>query len=58
MADIAKRLKEVNDESMIMDVVNDCMIAAEEIERLRKKCDLQNAELKAIKEKVLKLNGS
>jgi len=48
MTDIAQRLKDINEDSLIMEVVNDCMVAAEEIERLRKKCDLQNAELKRI----------
>ena len=52
MSDIVKRLKNVNDQSLIMQVVRDCMEAAEEIEELRAECARQTKALNAIKKAV------
>ncbi|MCW8914283.1 MAG: hypothetical protein OQK24_00355 [Magnetovibrio sp.] len=49
MKDIVKRLKQINDESLIMEVVNDCLDAAEEIESLRVECNKKSEALKQIK---------
>jgi len=47
--DIVKRLKGINEESLIMAVVRDCMDAAEEIERLRPENTAMADALKKIK---------
>lgn len=52
MNDIVKRLKSVNDQSLIMQVVRDCMEAAEEIEELRAECARKTKALSAIKKAV------
>ncbi len=52
MKDIVKRLKGINEESLIMAVVRDCMDAAEEIERLRTENEAMAEALKKIKKKV------
>jgi len=52
--DIVKRLKNVNEESLIMAVVSDCMDAAEEIQRLRDENTAMAASLKKIKKTVHK----
>lgn len=52
MKDIVKRLKGVNEESLIMAVVRDCMDAAEEIERLRTENAAMTEALEEIKKKV------
>ncbi len=49
MKDIVKRLKQINDESLIMEVVYDCMDAAEEIETLRAEVAKKTEALKRIK---------
>lgn len=53
MSDIVKRLKTVNDQTLIMQVVRDCMEAAEEIEELRAECARKTKALNAVK-KALK----
>lgn len=52
MKDIVKRLKGINEESLIMAIVRDCMDAAEEIERLRTENEAMVEALKKIKKKV------
>ena len=53
MSDIVKRLKGVSEESLIMQVVRDCMEAAEEIEELRAECTRKTKALNEIR-KALK----
>lgn len=48
MTDIVKRLKNINEESLIMTVVRDCMDAAQEIEDLRAELDSKSTTLKQI----------
>jgi len=50
--DIVKRLKSVNEESLIMAVVRDCMDAAEEIETLRAENASMSTALLKIKDTV------
>lgn len=50
MKGIVKRLREVNEDSLIMEVVRNCLDAAEEIERLREECTSQKQTIKEIKE--------
>lgn len=52
MKDIVKRLKSVNEESLIMAVVRDCMDAAEEIETLRAENASMSTALLKIKDTV------
>lgn len=52
MKDIVKRLKCVNEESLIMAVVRDCMDAAEEIETLRAENASMSTALQRIKDTV------
>lgn len=49
MKDIVTRLREINDNSLIMDVIRDCLDAAEEIGQLRQKCDAHLLALKTVK---------
>lgn len=49
MKDIATRLREINDSSLIMDVIRDCLDAAEEIDQLRLRCDSHLLALTTIK---------
>jgi len=50
--DIVKRLKCVNEESLIMAVVRDCMDAAEEIETLRAENASMSTALQKIKDTI------
>ena len=52
MKDIVKRLKSVNEESLIMAVVRDCMDAAEEIETLRAENASMSDALQKIKDTI------
>ena len=52
MKDIVKRLKCVNEESLIMAVVRDCMDAAEEIETLRAENASMSTALQKIKDTI------
>ncbi|MBL4614943.1 MAG: hypothetical protein JKY27_08735 [Magnetovibrio sp.] len=54
MKDIVKRLKGINDESLIMTVVRDCMDAAEEIELLRSENDALSSTMGRIKHTIIK----
>jgi hypothetical protein len=54
MEDVVKRLKEINEESLIMGVVRDCLDAAEEIERLRGECESKKEAMKVIKALIVK----
>ncbi|WP_139134838.1 hypothetical protein [Magnetovibrio blakemorei] len=47
MTDIVARLKNVNDRSLIMQVVRDCMDAAHTIEELRAELDSKSEELRS-----------
>lgn len=49
MKDIVKRLRDINEDSLIMGIVRDCMDAAQEIERLREENTAKQQALKAIK---------
>jgi hypothetical protein len=50
--DIVKRLKSINQESIIMAIVRDCMEAAEEIETLRAENASMARALNRIKETI------
>lgn len=52
MKDIVKRLKSINQESIIMAIVRDCMEAAEEIETLRAENASMARALNRIKETI------
>lgn len=52
MKDIVKRLKNINEESMIMAIVRDCMDAAEEIESLRAQNAAMSRALQLIKDTI------
>ncbi len=54
MKDIVKRLREINQESLIMKVVRDCLDAAEEIEQLREKCGSKQKTMKEIKKLIVR----
>lgn len=54
MSDIVKRLKNINEESLIMTVVRDCMDAAEEIENLRADNAAKADALQRIKNTLIK----
>lgn len=49
MKDIVKRLRDINEDSLIMGIVRDCLDAAEEIVRLREENDSKQKALLAIK---------
>lgn|GEM_PF-2869354 len=53
MADIVKKLKNINKDSLIMQVIRDSMDAAEEIEKLRAECAEKDQALKQIR-KILR----
>lgn len=48
MTDIVKRLKDVGEDSLVIEVVRDCMEAAEEIEHLRATCAAREKALKGL----------
>jgi hypothetical protein len=56
MKGIVRRLREVNENSLIMKVVKDCMDAAEEIERLGEESALQKQTIREIKKTLAKKN--
>lgn len=58
MKDIVKRLKGINEESLIMAVVRDCMDAAEEIERLRGDNESMAKAMKKITKTIRNSNKS
>ncbi len=56
MKGIVTRLREINEDSLIMKVVSDCMDAAEEIENLRAENALQKQTIREIRDSILKNN--
>lgn len=54
MNGIVKRLREINENSLIMKVVRDCLDAAEEIERLSEENALQKQTIREIRDSILK----
>lgn len=53
MKDIIKRLRDVNDDSLIMEVVRDCLDAAEEIKNLREECASKQLAMKKLKKIII-----
>ena len=54
MKDIVERLGEINEDSLIMKIVRDCMDAVEEIERLRKENEAHKKTLQIMKQLIAK----
>ncbi len=53
MTGIVNRLREINEDSLIMEIVRDCLDAAEEIERLREENALQKQTIQEIKQTIV-----
>ncbi|MCW8836448.1 MAG: hypothetical protein OQJ99_08800 [Rhodospirillales bacterium] len=53
MKDIVERLRDIDEDSLIMNVLRDCMDAADEIDRLRQECASKKQALKEIKKMVV-----
>ena len=54
MKDIVGRLRDINEDSLVMAVVSDCLDAAEEIELLREECAFHKQAITEIKASLIK----